>query len=93
MNKNELIEFVSRKAKLSKKDCLNCLNATCELIAEVLKRGGKVKICGFGKFEPKIRNERTGINPQTLEKIVIKQKLVPSFKSYEKFDKKLKGNN
>lgn len=93
MNKNELIEFVSRKSKLSKKDCLNCLDAICELIAEVLKRGENVRICGFGKFEPKIRHERKGVNPQTMEQIIIKQKLVPSFKSYEKFDEKLKGNN
>lgn len=90
MNKNELIEFVSRKSQLSKKDCLNCLSATCELIAEVLKRGGEVKICGFGKFEPKIRHERKGVNPKTLEEITIKQKVVPTFKSYEKFEEKLK---
>ena len=90
MNTSELIEFVSRKAQLSKKDCLNCLSATCELIAEVLKRGGEVRICGFGKFEPKIRSERKGINPQTLEEITIKQKVVPTFKSYEKFEEKLK---
>lgn len=90
MNKNELIEFVSRRAKLSKKDCLNCLNAITELIGEVLKRGDQVRICGFGKFEPKIRHERKGINPQTLEEITIKQKLIANFKSYEKFDEKLK---
>ena len=93
MNRDEFIEYVSRRAKLSKKDCLNCLNAITELIAEVLKRGGDVKICGFGKFEPKIRHERKGINPQTLEEITIRQKIVPSFKSFEKFDEKLKGNN
>ena len=55
MNKNEMIEFVSRKAQLSKKDCLSCLDAITELIGEVLKRGEEVKICGFGKFEPKIK--------------------------------------
>ncbi len=90
MNKNELIEFASRKAKLTKKECLNCLNAITELIGEVVKRGGEVKICGFGKFEPKIRHERKGINPQTLEEIVIKQKLSLGFKSSSKFDEKIK---
>ncbi len=90
MNKNEMIEFVSRKAKLSKKDCLSCLDAITELIAEVLKRGEEVKICGFGKFEAKIRQEREGINPQTMEKITIKQSVVPSFKSSKEFCEKLK---
>lgn len=90
MNKNEMIEFVSRKAKLSKKDCLMCLDAITEIIAEVLKRGEKVKICGFGKFEPKIRQERQGINPQTMEKITIKQCVVPSFKGSKDFCEKLR---
>ena len=90
MNKNELINYVSRRSCLSKAECLSCLNAITELIGEALKRGESVKICGFGKFEPKIRQERNGINPQTLEKIVVKQKVYPSFKSFEKFDESLK---
>ena len=90
MNRDELIDFASRRTRLSKRDCLNCLNAITELIGEVLRRGESVKICGFGKFEPKIRHERKGINPQTLEKLIIKQKVYVGFKSFEKFDKSLK---
>jgi DNA-binding protein HU-beta len=90
MNKNELIEFVSKKAKLSKTDCLNCLNAITDLISEVLKRGGDVKISGFGRFEPRIRHERKGINPQTFEEIVINQKVIPHFKSSKKLNEKMK---
>jgi DNA-binding protein HU-beta len=90
MNKNEMIEFVSRKAQLSKKDCLSCLDAITELIGEVLKRGEEVKICGFGKFEPKIRQERVGINPQTMDKITIKQSIVASFKSSKELNEKLR---
>lgn len=90
MNKNELIEFASRKANMSKKDCLGCLNAITELIAEVLRRGDKVQICGFGKFEPKIRSERKGINPQTKSEIIIHQKVFVSFKSSNDLNEKLK---
>jgi DNA-binding protein HU-beta len=90
MNKEELIEFASRKAKLSKTDCLNFLNAVTEVIGEVLKRGDQVRISGFGSFEPRIRNERKGINPQTLEKITIHQKIVPYFKSSKKFKENIK---
>ncbi len=90
MNKDELIEFTSRKVKLTKTDCLNCLNAIIDLISEVLKRGGEVKISGFGKFEPRIYHERKGINPQTFEEIVIRQKIVPAFKGSKVFEKKLK---
>lgn len=88
MNKEELIHFASQKARVSKSDCLNCLNAITEIIGDVLRRGDRVRISGFGNFEPRIRNERIGINPQTFEKIIINQKIVPYFKS----SKKLKEN-
>jgi DNA-binding protein HU-beta len=88
MNKEELIDFASKKAKMSKQDCLNCLNAITQTIGDVLKRGHQVRISGFGSFEPRIRNERVGINPQTFEKITINQKIVPYFKGA----KKLKEN-
>ena len=90
MNKEELIEFASRKAKLSKSDCLNCLNAITDVICQVLKRGGNIKISGFGKFESRIQNERHGINPQTLERITIHQKIVPFFKSSKKLRENIK---
>ena len=80
MNKEELVEFASKKIKLSKMDCLNCLNAITDIIGQVLKRGEQVRISGFGKFEPRIRNERRGINPQTLKAITINQKIIPYFK-------------
>lgn len=90
MNKEKLVEFASKKAKLSKSDCLNFLNAVTEIIGEVLKRGDQVRISGFGSFEPRIRNERKGVNPQTLEEITINQKIVPYFKSSKKFKERIK---
>lgn len=90
MNKEELVEFASRKANLSKTECLNCLNAITEIISQVLKRGEPVKISGFGRFETKICNERRGINPQTLKHITIHQKIVPNFKSSKKFKESIK---
>lgn len=90
MNKDELVEFASRKAKLSKTDCVNVLNAMTEIISAVLKRGERVRISGFGNFEPRIRSERRGINPQTMERITISQKIVPYFKSSKKFRESIK---
>ena len=90
MNREDLVDFASKKSKLSKMDCLNYLNAITEIIGEVLKRGGQVKISGFGKFEPRIRHERKGINPQTLKEIIVNQKIVPYFKSSKSFKENLK---
>lgn len=90
MNKEELIFFASQKTKLSKSDCLDCLNAITEIIGDVLRRGDRVRISGFGNFEPRIRNERTGINPQTFEKITINQKIIPYFKGAKKLKENIK---
>ncbi len=90
VNREELIDFASKKSKLSKNDCLSCLNAITEIISDVLKRGDCVKISGFGRFEPKIRHERKGINPQTLKELTINQKITPFFKGAKKLKENIK---
>lgn len=85
MNKNELIKRTSQITKLSSKECKMCVNAITELISEVLKRGDKVYISGFGKFETKIVEEREFYNPRTNKKEISCQKIIPIFKSCKKF--------
>lgn len=85
MNKNQLIEETAIKANLSSKDCKRCVNAITELISEVLKRGDKVYISGFGKFETKTVEEREFYNPRTNKKEISCQKIIPVFKSCKKF--------
>ena len=89
MNKNELINQTSQKTKLSNEDCKRCLNAITELICEVLKRGDKVYISGFGKFETKIIPEHLFYNPIYEKKQMSSQKIVPIFKSGKKLKEKL----
>ena len=84
MNKNELIEKTVELTKLSSKDCRMCVDAITELISEVLKRGEKVYISGFGKFETKIVSERKFYNPRTNKKEISSQKIIPVFKSCKK---------
>lgn len=66
-----------------------CVDAITELISEVLKRGEKVYISGFGKFETKIVHERQYFNPQTNKKEMTMQKIVPIFKSGKKLKEKM----
>ncbi len=49
-------------------------------IADVLKKGEKIQIAGFGTFEVKKRAAREGINPLTKQKVKIAACKVPSFK-------------
>ena len=55
MNKGELIEAVSAKTKMSKKDSQAVLDAICESISEALTKGDKVSLIGFGTFETRAR--------------------------------------
>ena len=81
MNKTELIAQIAAKSGLSKKDAEKALNATLDAVAEALTAGDKVQLVGFGGFEVKKREARTGRNPRTKETIQIPASCVPVFKA------------
>lgn len=89
MNKNELIKQTRERTTLTSKECKMCVDAITELISEVLKRGEKVYISGFGRFEAKVVQEREYYNPITNRKEVSMQKIVPIFKSGKKLKEKM----
>ena len=81
MTKQDLIDVVSEKAGLTKKDTATVVDAILESIVDSLKRGEKVSFVGFGTFEAKTRKAREGRNPATGETIQIPARVVPSFKA------------
>jgi len=85
MNKEELIDEISKKAKITKKDAEETVTATIDTILKTVAKGKKVTLVGFGSFEPRKRAARTGINPQTGKKIHIAAKTVPAFSAGKKF--------
>ena len=74
MNKNELSAAIAAKANLTRKDAEAAISAMSDIIAESLKNGEKVQIVGFGAFEVKARNPKTG------EEIQIGARRSPMFK-------------
>lgn len=80
MTKQELINNAAEAANVSKKDAEAVIKAAFESIEKVLVGGDKVQIIGFGTFEVRERNARTGKNPQTGEQIEIAACKVPAFK-------------
>jgi len=65
MDKAELIEEISSKVGLTKKDTGNVVNAIVQTITNTLKKGEKVTLVGFGTFQVLERKARRGVNPQT----------------------------
>lgn len=81
MNKSELIAAVAEKAQLSKKDAEKAVGAVVSAVTDALVDGDKVQLVGFGTFEVRARDARTGKNPRTGEVIKIAASKVPAFKA------------
>lgn len=81
MNKAQLIDEMSSRAGLTKVDTKKALEALVETVAEVLKKGDRVALVGFGSFSLSERKQRNGRNPQTGKAIVISAKKSVRFKA------------
>ncbi len=81
MNKTELISITAEKSGITKKDAERVLNAALDAMTAELAKGGRVQLSGFGIFETKTREARTGRNPRTKQTIEIPASTVPVFKA------------
>ncbi|MEC4806178.1 MAG: HU family DNA-binding protein [Jaaginema sp. PMC 1079.18] len=89
MNKGELVDKVSEKAGVTKKQADAVLTATLEAIVEAVSEGEKVTLVGFGSFERRDRAAREGRNPKTGDKMEIKATRVPAFSAGKLFKDKV----
>jgi DNA-binding protein HU-beta len=85
MKKTELIAAVAEQTGLSKKDAEKALNATIDTIIKAVAEGDKIQLTGFGTFEQRQRNARTGVDPRTGNSIEIPASKVPAFKAGKAF--------
>lgn len=81
MNKNNVIDYVSENAGLSKADAGKAVDAVLAAITSGLKSGDAVTLVGFGTFDVRARAARTGRNPRTGEEIQIAAAKNPAFKA------------
>ncbi|HYM30783.1 MAG TPA: HU family DNA-binding protein [Candidatus Cybelea sp.] len=81
MNKNDLIAKVADDAGLSKTDTTKAVDAVFDSITAALKKGGEVRLVGFGTFHVTKRAASEGRNPRTGEKIKIPASKQPKFKA------------
>ena len=85
MNKVELIAAVVEKSGLTKKDAEKAVSAVLESVTEAVAGGDKVQLVGFGTFEVRAREARTGRNPRTKEAITIPASKQPVFTAGKAF--------
>lgn len=85
MNKEELVQEISKKTKFSQKDVAEVVSCLVEVIEKNVSKGKKVTLVGFGSFESRKRAARTGRNPQTGDVLKIPAKSVPAFTAGKQF--------
>ncbi len=85
MKKTELIAAIAEQSGLSKKDAEKALSATLDTIVKAVAEGDKIQLTGFGTFEQRQRNARTGVDPRTGNSIEIPASKVPAFKAGKAF--------
>ncbi|CAB5147506.1 Integration host factor beta subunit [Olavius algarvensis associated proteobacterium Delta 3] len=81
MNKLELIAALKEEAGISKTEAAKVIQIFFDNMADAMARGKQVEIRGLCSFYVKNYRSYTGRNPKTGEKVLIKPKRLPFFKS------------
>ncbi len=90
MTKAELIDAITEKLEMKKKDVAPVVDEVFVSIQDALSRGDKCTFVGFGVFEVRERAAREGRNPQDPKEIVhIPAKKVPVFRPGKELKEKV----
>ncbi len=90
MIKSELVQKIAdNNPHLYQRDVENIVNAILDEITNALAGGNRVELRGFGAFSVKNRPARIGRNPRTGEKVDVKEKWVPFFKTGKELRERL----
>lgn len=81
MNKNDLIASLADDMDISKADATRAVDSILRIIEKALKKGGEVRLVGFGTFSVVKRKASEGRNPRTGETIKIPASKQPKFKA------------
>lgn len=80
MTKAEIVEIISEKLGLTKKDIARVVDLFFEIVKEGLRGDEHIELRGFGTFEVKTREEREARNPKTGETVTVPKRKVPYFR-------------
>lgn len=89
MNKTDLIKVLCEKTGLSAKQTHEVVEATLEILTDVMKKGEKLNILNFGSIEGRQRLPREGKNPITGEFVSIPGCKVPYFRASKNLKAKI----
>ena len=80
MNKTQLIEAIAVEANITKGEAKRAIEAFVNITGDVLSKGDKLTLLGFGSFSVSKKPARTGRNFRTGAPVKIAAKNVVKFK-------------
>lgn len=92
MKKPELATAVAAQAGMSRMAAGETISVILDQITDALVRGEQVTLPGFGSFRPVSRAARSGVNPQTGERMHIAASKSASFRPGKKLREAIAGN-
>ena len=92
MTKAELVDHVAATVPLSKAQTDAVLTQCLQAIIAAVQAGEAVDLRGFGRFQVRHRQPRTGRNPRTGEPVQIPAKAVPTFTAGKAFQDRVQSN-
>ena len=93
MNRAELISEIAELTGQPKTEIGETLKAVFHSITASLSKGEKVTLVGFGTFERRTRQARTGRNPRTLAPLRIPASRVPAFRPGQELKDVVNGHS
>lgn len=91
MNKTQLIKKVAEASGITVKEATSVVENVFSAIVDTVASGEPVAVLGFGTFEKKHRDARTGRNPATGEAMEFAASDTPVFKAGKAFKEKVNG--
>jgi len=85
MTKADLVDHVAAAVQAPKHQTEAVITQFLEAIMEALQTGQRVDLRGFGSFQLRHRQARTGRNPRTGDTVQIPAKQVPAFSAGKAF--------
>lgn len=91
INKNNIIDYVSEEAYLSRRDAKAALDSIIDIISEALEAGDEIDIPNFGSFIVKERKPKMITHPATQEKKLSPSHKVVLFRMSKNLKEKING--
>lgn len=89
LTKTDMVDHVSQETGMTKKDSRIAVDAMLDFIVSANAANEKVKLVGFGSFEPRKRSGHKGIDPNTRKPLRVPDTMAPKFTAGKEYKERI----